>query len=772
MITRLRQGVSKRMDLALFRWQLNGRAPTVPSATAAKPVFFFTRDEVPARVSLLRKHLPAEVEAIISEADQILLHKFNLLGYERLDYGAEIDWHLDAVHQKRAPLKPWFEVPYLDFSQVGDHKVTWELNRHQHLVTLAKAWCFTSDKKYVDELVKQWYDWQEKNPYPLGINWASALEVAFRSLSWLWVKNLLAGYGDVPEKFHVSLLSGVRQNGRYIQRYHSKYFSPNTHLLGEAVALLYIGILCPEIPEAVQWRRWAWNVVVNESARQVRPDGVYFEQTLYYHVYALDLFLFARFLADRNGFVIPEAFDDTLGRMLEFLFAVCEGGTPEGFGDDDGGRVFNPRRNRIEHMTDPLALGAAEYQRQDWGTMSGPTEEAIWIFGDAAVQFCSGDPPKLTAGTRDFEAGGVYLIRDTEPFPQQLMIDAGPMGAATCGHGHADALSVRLSLDGHRCLIDPGVYSYMSAGDERVRFRGTAAHNTLRVDGVDQSISEGPFNWSSKTTTKTRQWLIGELFELFEGQHDGYHRLPDPVLHRRLVFHVKGAFWFLRDLAEGTQPHLLETFWHYHPEFGVTSQSGRVTASLVLPDSNGQQRNTNLHFLLAESSVWNAEIQTGEISPVYGVKQEASTVRVHATVPLPVECAVLLVPLTAEREVGVFEKLKRDSASSAVRVYRYVDSNGAHFIFCSETEGEWASGQWSGDARLFYCRIEDRRMREMALVGGSFAKWQDKVLMSNSRQVDRFEWTSSEGTIRVFSSSPAVFEYAKDDSFAVLDPVP
>jgi hypothetical protein len=128
------------------------------------------------------------------------------------------------------------------------------------------------------------------------------------------------------------------------------------------------------------------------------------------------------------------------------------------------------------------------------------------------------------------------------------------------------------------------------------------------------------------------------------------------------------------------------------------------------------------------------------------------------------------VPVKAEHEPGAFEKLTPDSASSAVRVYRYVDSNVAHLICCSDSEGSWMSGQWSSDARLFYCRIEDGRMREMALVGGSFAKWQDKILMSHSHQVDRFEWTSSQGTIRIFSSSPAVSEYAKDDSFAVLDP--
>src|SRR5262249_44287216 len=154
--------------------------------------------------------------------------------------GTEIDWHLDAVHGKRAPLKPWYKIRFLDFDEAGDHKVTWELNRHQHLVTLAKAWAFTGDRRYTQEIVKQFYSWQTANPYPMGINWGSSLEVAFRSLSWLWVRNLLAQAPDLPGSFQQDTLRGLARNGKYIEQFLSTYFSPNTHLIGEAVALFFI----------------------------------------------------------------------------------------------------------------------------------------------------------------------------------------------------------------------------------------------------------------------------------------------------------------------------------------------------------------------------------------------------------------------------------------------------------------------------------------------------------------------------------------------------
>ena len=169
------------------------------SGGAARDNSFFLAVKLSARAELLRKHLPGEAAEILREADEICGHRFRLLGYENLDYGREIDWHLDPVHGKRAPLDPWFKIPFLDFAAVGDHKVTWELNRHQHLVTLAKAQLLSGERneKYARELMAQWRSWIKANPYPLGINWASTLEVAFRSLSWIWVDQLLAGDGRV-----------------------------------------------------------------------------------------------------------------------------------------------------------------------------------------------------------------------------------------------------------------------------------------------------------------------------------------------------------------------------------------------------------------------------------------------------------------------------------------------------------------------------------------------------------------------------------------------
>jgi hypothetical protein len=766
--TRVAQAAGKRLDLACYRAGVRPRPGRLLQPAPRTVKFFFSSAELAKRIALLREHLPQEVESIVREADGICRHEVDLLGYEKLNYGPDIDWHLDAVHGKRAPLKPWFKIDFLNFSEVGDHKVIWELNRHQHLVTLAKAWRLSNDRGYADELRAQWYSWQKSNPYPLGVNWASALEVAFRSLSWLWIRQLMAGCDSFPATFGTDLLRALQRNGRYIERYLSTYFSPNTHLLGEAVALFFIGTLCPEIPIAERWRQAGWNIVLNEAKRQVRPDGVYFEQALYYHVYALDFFLHARTLAALNDTKIPAEFDAVLRKMLDFVHALSQAGAPGEFGDDDGGRVFNPRRNRVEHMTDPLAIGAALYESEKYASAGALTEEAVWLFGEQAVGKFESKTPRPIPCSRVFDSGGIYLLADSEPCPQLMMVDGGPQGIGHSSHGHADALSLQFSVDGQGILVDPGSYVYISDDDARNLFRGTGAHNTLKVDGIDQAIPEGPFAWSSIPRVQAERWLAGETFELFIASHDGYRRLPDPVVHRRMVFHAKGGFWLVRDMVEGQQPHLLQSFWHFAPGLMVTEEAGTITVTRPESLPDGDPAAIALALLPVQSPAWTTELRSGLVSPAYGATQPAPVVCFSATVPLPSESAVLLVPLTRATKLGKFASIQ-ESGPSAVRAYRYDVARSTRYIFLGGN-GSWRCGPWSSDASLLYCALEDGRLEHVVMVSGSYARWQDKQFIVHPTRVERFEWVAGDGGTKTFSSDRAALEHAEID-FEFLDPV-
>src|SRR5258708_33930456 len=114
---------------------------------------------------------------------------------------------------------------------------------------------------------------------------------------------------------------------------------------------------------------------------------MHFEQSTYYHTYALDFFLHARILAHVNGISIPAAFDRTIEKMLEVLSGLASAGPIPRLGDDDGGRVFSPYRNRPEHLTDPLTTGAALFNNNDFQNAAGTIcQETVWLGGIKGAQ--------------------------------------------------------------------------------------------------------------------------------------------------------------------------------------------------------------------------------------------------------------------------------------------------------------------------------------------------------------------------------------------------
>jgi hypothetical protein len=440
--------------------------------------------------------------------------------------------------------------------------------------------------------------------------------------------------------------------------------------------------------------------------------------------------------------------------MLAVIQALAQAGPPEGFGDDDGGRVFNPRRNRAEHMTDPLIIGATLFQDAELGASATLTEEAIWLLGEQALSWTRRRADAIMGPkSQSFRDGGVFLTASSQP-PQQMVIDAGPQGTGRSGHGHADALSVKLAFGGRRWLVDAGTFCYIGRGDERNTFRGTRAHNTLAVDGLDQSEPDGPFAWNFIPETKAEIWIPGETFTLFAGSHSGYERLPEPVRHRRLVFHLRGSFWLVRDVAEGRGCHLLETSWHFAQDLEVSAGSGFVAApkeKQSAPDGGSR-----LILLPVADPRWRCERLSEYVSPAYGVKESAPVVRCSARVELPAEHAVLLIPKFSDvGEAGHF--FREDSPEIAPgapeAAYRYQQGNTAHhFIFRKKEKEVWSFGPWTSDARFFYCCAKDRRVNRVTLCEGSFVALRGKSLISQDTTLQWLEWTRREGEHRVACS--------------------
>jgi hypothetical protein len=769
--SRIRQEIAKRTDGLLTSLGFNFGRHVRQLQTSKVGNFFFSPQSVNGCLELIQQRLPGRADQIIEQAERIVQHRFALLGYADLDYGSPIDWHLDPVHGKRAPKKIFYRVRYLDFAEVGDSKIIWELNRHQHFVTLAKAHRLTgrltNNARYVDEILRQWRDWWAENPYAIGVNWASSLEVAFRSLSWLWTIHLLRGAPGLPD-FRDEWLRGLALHGRHIERYLSTYFSPNTHLLGEGVALFFLGVLCPELESAERWKTTGWKIVLEESRRQIRADGFHFEQSIYYHVYALDFFLHAAVLASVNEIALPKEFEETLAKMLEALSLLGRAGAPPRFGDDDGGRLFDPRRNRSEHMLDPLSTGAILFNRGDYKAVAAQLqEETIWLLGTEGVKIwdeLEAMPPSMDSAA--LPDAGFYLLSSEKP-ATQLVVDCGPMGTQSGGHGHADALSVVIQSKGQNLLIDPGTYEYVGEGGERALFRGTSMHNTLRIDGVDQAEIATAFSWSRLTESKVEKWIRGHGFDLLEASHDGYERLPQPVRHRRCVFSLRNGLYFVRDRVGGQGTHRLEASWHLAPEM-------QLIADGVFGVKGSSQ---GLALLPVEGHGWAQEMHKQSCSPAYGRKAPMIVMTFSRTEEVPAEfCCAIVTLQEVLRGARTFLRIVDCDADGATG-YRYV-ANGPmqdeeYSIFFNGSRKAWRSGGISSDAE-FVCWVRSQSggsehddFQRIILVNGSRAEIDGGPSLCFKRTVSWGESIVKENSREVFSSEMDALE----DEFILNSPL-
>jgi hypothetical protein len=815
--TRVRQEINKRSDALIWRVGVGSvasevrgaggrtadghrRLPESPltSGAISPPRFFFAHSDLPAIVKLLHDRLPKQVQAILEQAENVCRHEFDVLGYRSLNYGKVIDWELDAVNGKRAPRKPWYKIRFLDFSEAGDHKVIWELNRHQHFVVLAKARLLARGDRYIRELLDQWRHWRQQNPYPLGINWASSLEVAFRSLSWIWTGQLLGSSSAGLKQFQSELLEALALNGRHLERYLSTYWSPNTHLLGEAVALFFIGVLYPSLQSAPRWRELGWRTVLEQAERQVERDGMHFERSVYYHVYALDFFIHARLLAAANGITIPGTLDRTIQKMMELLGGLSQAGALPRFGDDDGGRVFDPRRNRGRWLLDPLCAGAAIFDRADFKAASGGlTEETLWLLGtNGANRFDSLPSVAQRAESRSFPAGGFYVMASSELRPalddssavdavalmahdasrRQMVARAGPYGAGNSGHSHADALSVHLSAAGEEWLVDPGTFKYVSAGSDRDAFRGTAAHNTLQVDGLSQAHPHGPFGWKSPPRVRVEHWIRGETFDLFEGSHNGYQRLEQPVTHRRWVFHAKPCFWLIRDVAEGVGEHQLDLFWHFAPHLIPSYTPPGFT---LAPTAHSGPRGLyqGIFILPCEGHGWSQEVQRGAVSPVYGAEEPAVVVRFSRRAFLPAELTVVLDLLTETsgeqgrltRSQGT-ESREQEIGSGQQRAghgFKYERAGTLNFFIFGDGGIDWQIGAWRSDGHFICGRVaRDAENCSLALCAGSYLEIAGERVISGREPLERYEVSFAGRARSVSISDPDAPVHCKFDALA------
>src|SRR5256714_23517 len=554
------------------------RARTEPHFFAA----FADRDET--RGELRGRWGARAGTSAVERARRITEGRFDLLGLRGLSFGDPVDWHLEPGAGKRAPLGHWSRINYLDAGVAGDKKIIWELNRHQYFATLGRAYWHTNDELYARTFVEHLESWMEQNPPKLGINWSSSLEVSFRAISWLWALYFFRDSEQLTLQLFLRALKFLHIHARHLETYLSTYFSPNTHLTGEALGLFYLGTVLPEFRRAARWRETGARILLAELDRHVRPDGVYFEQSSYYHRYTTDFYTHLYVLDRANGGGLADKVREKLLLLLDHLMYVTRpDGTTPLFGDDDGGRLAVLEERAPNDFRAALSTGAALFARGDYKFVAGEAaEEMFWLLGVSGLRaFDALEACAPSDASRAFKSGGYYVMRDGwTRDANYLLIDCRPHGVYDGGHAHADALAFDLSARGRTMLVDSGTYTYTGSQELRDLFRSSAAHNTLTIDDESSSVPGGPFSWKSAARAAAHDWTSRARFDFFEGTQDGYARLPSPVGHTRSVLFLKGDYWVVRDRAETEGAHRYDLNFHFAPAAAPTIESSRGVASV------------------------------------------------------------------------------------------------------------------------------------------------------------------------------------------------
>ena len=526
-----------------------------------------------------------------------------------LDLGRPPDWH----HGGLADDEEWH--------------IEW--SKFYFGLDLAHAFAVTGDRSYLDAwqgLVTSWIDQCEPDCDPPEV-------AARRVQNWLYAWqgfDRVPGFTGLDPQLEDRLLASLAAQVDHVA---TNLTSERNHRTLELFALLVVSLALPVLDPGGDRASRAWADLQDNLLTDVWRDGVHRERSSHYHLIALRSFLAARLNITRFGGRIPPAYDERLRAAFRFGMHLHR---PDGYvpalSDSDS-----------ESYLDLLELAADSLDDADLRYVATRGRE--------------GTPPSERCA--DFPVGGYYVQRSgwgsQEPLPDErfLVFGCGPLGDG--GHGHYDALAVEAYGHGHPLVVDPGRYTYAEGSPNwRHWFKGTAAHNTLCVDGLDQQPyrrgkPKGPL-MSSRLLD--RQSVDG--VDLLRGE------VTSPAydaVHQRTVLFVDGAYWLIHDTVRSDRPHDYALRWHLAP--GPAPEVGAP--------AEGQTRiaTPTVHLDLAGPA--QVSVEEGWVSTEYGVRTAAPVV----VASVGRRADVNLVTLLAPRRDGRAPMLRSaDPASGLVVVDR------------------------------------------------------------------------------------------------------
>ena len=610
---------------AEFLRALGGRFGTVDEAIAsfaAAGSALVPADLDDAAIAGFHAAHPETRAALVAAAGRVLAHRFDLLGSGPRDLGERLPWHVDFKHGHRFDRDAWYEDlrarVSAEFGSGRDVKVPWELSRFAHAPLLVQAWRVTGERAYLDELRVGIEDWIAENPIGRGVNWTCTMDVAIRAINWSWALALGGEAILADRRFAGRFLRALLAHGRFVAANLEKGSgATSNHYFSNLIGLMTLGSIFRGAPEGDEWRRFAAAEIEKENARQTWLDGADYEASTSYHRMMTEMALVGFLLIERGGGRAP-GLRERVGRMAGYVahYLKPDGLAPQ-IGDNDDGRILELGRHGNDRRDHRGALALAGGILDDpalYALGAAARDEVLWLVGPGVVNRLEARAGRLEVARTSavFPQAGVAILRHEDLY---VAIDAGPVGLDGEGaHAHNDTLSFELHAAGADLFVDPGTGDYTVDLARRDRFRATAGHNTVRVDGLEiNPMPAAPFSLPGQDRPVIRRAVFRRTFDFVEAEHHGYERLADPVRHRRvLLLNRIARRLVIEDRLEGEAHHQVEWFFHLAP----AAQAILAGDLLRLEGRAGAARFT-LAATMAPPGV-RAVLKDDQVSPGYG----------------------------------------------------------------------------------------------------------------------------------------------------------
>ncbi|MDN0196662.1 alginate lyase family protein [Streptomyces sp. S.PNR 29] len=612
--------VGGRVGDAVRRRRWRSARPQCPGVTGAR----FTA-VLPA--GAIEAVPPDAAKRLIAEADRLMAGHAEYFGVDRDDL-ADPDWWYDPKTGRRAPWGYAFDVPYRNEDAVGDIKQIWELSRHQYLTVLAAAYAITGDERYAERVAAHLRSWWAANAPLRGVHWTSGIELGIRLLSWVWIRRLLDGWPGVAGLFEDNpvALNQIWHHQRWLAAFPSRGSSANNHVIAEAAGQFAAACAFGWFPSSARWRADALRSLERQLRSNTFGSGLNRELASEYHGLVLELGLAAVAEADAAGSPVPASIRLVLLRMTDALAAVVDSRLrPPRQGDADDGHGLVVDGAGTDRWASLLATGDAVFGRLDWWPVVTGTDVRTPLLAALIRPYAEkGTAPALTrpaSRPAHFADAGLTILRGPEEI--WCRCDGGPHGfLSIAAHAHADALSVEVRHDGVDVLADPGTFCYHGQPEWRQYFRSTLAHNTLQLDGGDQSVSGGPFLWTRHARSRVLAVdTSGDGVARWSAEHDGYQ----PSVHRRRV-ELTAASQELRIVDEVRGPRrAVRLAFHLGPAITADLEGNRAQLTWT---RDGEDRSAVLDLPARLS--WRAhrgetDPPLGWYSPGFGRKEPSTT---------------------------------------------------------------------------------------------------------------------------------------------------